>query len=68
MEIHNEVINDLLEEARANLRIVAIKDQGPVVKNCTEQPVRTPQDVIQRALNPDLLHEQQQQVKETQKT
>jgi len=50
IEIHNEVINDLLDETRANLRIVDTKDQGPVVKGCTQQAVKTPQDVIQLLL------------------
>ena len=46
IEIHNEVINDLLDEVHANMRIVDTKDQGPVVKDCTEQLVGTLQDVI----------------------
>ena len=55
IEIHNEVINDLLNGQNTNLRIVDTPDQGPVVKNCTEQAVKTPQDVVQCLLRGEKL-------------
>eukprot|EP01083_Nonionella_stella_P069985 186951_1 len=55
IEIHNEVINDLLNAENKNLRIVDTPAQGPVIKNCTESAVKTPHDVIQLLLTGEKL-------------
>jgi len=49
LEIHNEVVNDLLEPDKENLQVVSTNDglgQGPHIPGLTEVPIKTPHDLI----------------------
>lgn len=49
LEIHNEIVNDLLEPDKENLQVVSTNDglgQGPHIPGLTEVPIKTPHDLI----------------------
>ena len=49
LEIHNEIVNDLLNLKNTNLKIVDHKT-GPIIRGCSEISAQTPHEVVQLLL------------------